>query len=181
MRKNANDATHNNNASINQNDAGKAKDDAKPVTEKNELKPTHDEYYDTQFHNMFFKTKPIFMDLEQLTQKIAEFEKDNDMRLTIKHSVPKRLFREYICNSHVECSFFCQFGPSERESNCCNLNHKGLAKSKVSVDGTRKLKKRMKGFLKETLDTVTMVRNDDRIPKDVVKAAGKCLWRSGYL
>jgi MULE transposase domain len=170
MRKTANDVSNNNNASAS------ITDDAKPVTDNNEQKPTHVEYYDTLFHNMFFKTKPLFMDLEQVTQKIAEFEKDNDMRLTIKHSVPKRSFREYICNSHVDCPFFCRFGPSERESTQikakrCNLNHKGLVKSKVSVDGKRKLKKRIKGFLKDTLDKVTMVKNDDPIPKDVVKAA----------
>jgi N-acetylmuramoyl-L-alanine amidase CwlA len=46
-----------------------------------------------------------------------------------------------------------------------------MVKSKVSVDGKRKLKQRIKGFLKDTLDTVTMVKNNDPITKDVVKAA----------
>jgi hypothetical protein len=98
------------------------------------------------------------------------------MRLTIKHSVPKQLFREYVCNSHIECPFFCRFGPSKRESirikeKRNNLNHNGMVKSKVCVDGMRKLKQCIKGFLNDTLDKVTMVKNDDRIPKDVIKAA----------
>jgi hypothetical protein len=65
---------------------------------------------------MFCKSKPTFTNLDDLTQKIGPSEKDNDMQLTIKHSVPKRLLGEYICNSHNNCSFFCGFGPYERES-----------------------------------------------------------------
>jgi hypothetical protein len=44
-------------------------------------------------------------------------------------------------------------------------------KSKLYVDGKRKRKHRIKGILSETLEQVTMVKNDDPIPKDVVKAA----------
>jgi hypothetical protein len=49
---------------------------------------------------MFFKSKWVFNNIVELTQKVAEYEKDNVMRLLIKHSVPNRSFQEYICNSH---------------------------------------------------------------------------------
>jgi hypothetical protein len=51
------------------------------------------------------------------------------------------------------------------------MNHKGTVKSKLSVDGKRRLKQQVKGMLTDTLDTVSMVKNDNPIPKDVVKAA----------
>jgi uncharacterized protein (UPF0147 family) len=43
--------------------------------------------------------------------------------------------------------------------------------SKLSVDGKRKRKQRIKGILTDTLEQVSMVKNDDPIPKDVRKAA----------
>jgi hypothetical protein len=39
------------------------------------------------------------------------------------------------------------------------------------VDGKRKLKQRVKGILTEILDTVSTVKNDDPILKDVVTKA----------
>jgi hypothetical protein len=98
------------------------------------------------------------------------------MKLQIQHSIPKRSFREYTCNTHNDCKFFCRFGPAVHgkimiKAKCYNLTHQGTMKSKLSVDGKRKLKQRVKGVLKETLEKVVTVKNDDPIPKDVVKAA----------
>jgi hypothetical protein len=113
---------------------------------------------------------------DELTQMVAKHEKDNDMKLQIQHSIPKRSFREYTCNTHNDCKFFCRFGPAVHgkimiKAKCYNLTHQGTMKSKLSVDGKRKLKQRVKGVLKETLEKVVTVKNDDPIPKDVVKAA----------
>jgi hypothetical protein len=124
------------------------------------------DYYDQNFYNMFFKNKRIFADLDDLTQKVAEYEKNYDMMVPIKHSVPDRSFREYICNSHNDCPFFCRFGRTDRGGNNvrakrCNLQHLGTVKSKLSVDGKRKRKHRIKGILSETLEQVTMVKNDE--------------------
>jgi hypothetical protein len=49
--------------------------------------------------------------------------------------------------------------------------------SKFSVDGKRWRKQRLKGKSRVTLSNITMVKNDDPIPKDVVKAAANV---SGY-
>jgi hypothetical protein len=59
LRQNTNDATQKNNAFTNKNNAGKESEDAKPISETNESKLTQVDYYDTNFHNMFYKTKPI--------------------------------------------------------------------------------------------------------------------------
>jgi hypothetical protein len=51
-----------------------------------------------------------------------------------------------------------------------NLQHIGTIMSKYSSDGNRKRKQQVKGILTDTLEQVSMVKNDDPIQKDVVKA-----------
>jgi hypothetical protein len=53
----------------------------------------------------------------------------------------------------------------------CNLKHRGVPMSKYLRDGKRKRKQRIKGFLKDTVEQVSMVKTDDPVPKDVIKAA----------
>jgi Transposase, Mutator family len=53
----------------------------------------------------------------------------------------------------------------------CNLKHRGVPMSKYSGDGKRKRKQRIKGFLKDTVEQVSMVKTDNPVPKEVIKAA----------
>jgi hypothetical protein len=56
------------------------------------------------------------LNLFEVTQHIATFEKENNIQLKINHSDPSKFYRKYICNAHQNCPFFCRFGPSKREA-----------------------------------------------------------------
>jgi MULE transposase domain len=144
--------------------------------DKNGSESNKVDYYDLDFFNMFLNNKPIYLNLLEVTQHIAKFEKENNIQLKINHSDPSKFYQEYICNSHQNCPFFCRFGPSKREATTIRakkhiIHHKGPPMSKLSMDGKRKRKQRLKGILKDTLQQVSLVKDDKPIPKDVVKAA----------
>jgi hypothetical protein len=134
------------------------------------------DFYDLDFSKMFYLDKPLFDNLITIEKNIAEFEKESNIILKIRCSNPTKLFREYVCNSHNNCPFFCCFGPDIKSgSKICakksNLNHYGTVMTNRSKNNKRKRKQRLKGSLQQTLEQDIMVKEDEPIPKDVVKAA----------
>jgi hypothetical protein len=73
-------------------------------------------------------------------------------------------------------SFLLSIGPDHKSSykvraKKCDLNHCGVIRSMTSKNGRCKRKLWVKEQLKETLGQVVLVKNDQPIPKDVVKAS----------
>jgi uncharacterized protein (UPF0147 family) len=125
---------------------------------------------------MFYLDKPLFDNLITIEKNIAVFEKESNIILKIRRSDPTKFFREYVCNSYNNCPFFCRFGPdiksgSKVRAKKSNLNHYGTVMTNRSKNNKRKQKQQLKGSLQQTLEQVIMVKEDETIPKEVVKAA----------
>jgi hypothetical protein len=119
--------------------------DKKKVDEKGDDAKQYVDCIDTEFLNMFYESKIEFKSLDTVTEQVCKFEALHGNKIKVTHSDPAKLYREYMCNAHTSCPFFCRFGPNKNGSNVicakhCNLKHKGIVMLKMSKNGKRKRK-----------------------------------------
>jgi hypothetical protein len=129
-------------------------------------------FEDEIFKSLFVGKEKIFVDLDELTAEITEYETTSHIRVSIVKS--RNNSRDYRCTSHVGCKFKANFGPLYNDSRIVLKNnylfHNGVAREPVAKDG-RKLKTRIKGVLTPSLDHITSCKDARPKPKDVQKTA----------
>jgi hypothetical protein len=135
-------------------------------TESNILKdiPTAD----LHFRDLFLKTPSIFSDWEQIDRLVEQYEAISGFHIVISKSGWNA--RTYICKSHVDCCFRAKFGPSRGKESI-------VLKATISYDFhcgeniVGPFYRRMKCKIRRSVDNVTLVKDENPKPKDVMKVA----------
>jgi hypothetical protein len=128
---------------------------------------------DQHFEQIFLKNKTTYSNHGKIDRAVEEYQDISGFRIVIRRAAGDA--RMYFCGSHKDCCFRAKFGKVQgtdrlalKEENTTAF-HCGQAVT--SAKGGRSLKRRVKGKIQPSVNSVAVVKDGPPRPKDVMKAA----------
>ena len=130
-------------------------------------------YEDLHFAETFSEGSQEFVDLDEVSDKIAKYEMENNVKLKICKSNASIGSRLYTCVSHTECKFRARFGPRRGDKQLVlksfYLYHSGQDRNGTYNCG-RKFKHPITHTITPVIEKVQSVKSANPVAQDIVKA-----------
>ncbi len=113
-------------------------------------------------------------DMDDLSIKITQYEREADIKLRIEKSSNVIGSRLYTCVSHNNCMFRARFGPRRGDKkiilkNTAVLFHCGIDRDGQYENG-KLFKQQLDGKVGDTIETIESIKYSKVVAKDIVKA-----------